>query len=81
MGVDNLYQLDRSITQIPLEDNFADILMAGHVFSDVFDVEYAEMRRVVRDGGMILLHPGSSTIGENPAHDFLIEKGFDFDTF
>lgn len=81
LGVDNLYPLDGSITQIPLEDNFADILMAGHVFGDDFEAEYAEMHRVVCDGGMILLHPGSSTLGEDPAHDFLIEKGFDFDVF
>jgi SAM-dependent methyltransferase len=81
LSVDKIYPMDGSITQIPLEDNFADILMAGHVFSDDFDVEYAEMQRVVRDGGMILLHPGSSTVGEYPAHDFLIERGFDFDTF
>jgi len=39
------------------------------------------MTRVVRNGGMILLHPGSSTIGEDPAHYFLIGKGFDFDIF
>lgn len=81
LGVDNLYPLDGSITQIPLEDDFADILMAGHVFGDDFEAEYAEMRRVVRDGGMILLHPGSNAEGDDPAHDFLIEKGFDFDTF
>ena len=81
LGVKNVYPLDGSITQIPLADDFADILMAGHVFGDDFEAEYAEMLRLVRDGGMILLHPGSSIFGEDTKHDFLIEKGFDFGIF
>jgi SAM-dependent methyltransferase len=81
LGVNNLYPLDGSITQIPLEDDFADILMAGHVFGDDFEAEYIEMRRVVRDGGMILLHPGTNAKNDDDAHDFLVNKGFDFDTF
>ena len=81
LGVKNLYPLDGSITQIPLEDNFADIVLAGHVFGDDFDAEYTEMRRVVRDGGMILLHPGANAGDENPAHIYLLNKGFDFGVF
>ncbi|MDW7755335.1 MAG: class I SAM-dependent methyltransferase [Brevefilum sp.] len=81
LGAENLYPLDGSITQIPLADDFADILMAGHVFGDDFEAEYAEMTRVVRNGGMILLHPGTNAKGDDPAHNFLIEKGFDFDIF
>lgn len=81
LGVKNLYPLDGSITQIPLEDNFSDILMAGHVFGDDFDAEYDEMYRVVRDGGMILLHPGTNAGKDDEAHRFLIGKGFKFSTF
>ena len=81
LKLDNVYPLDGSITQIPLQDNFADILMAGHVFGDDFDAEYHEMRRVVRDGGMILLHPGTNAIKDDQAHHFLVEHGFAFDTF
>ena len=81
LGVDNLYPLDGSITQIPLEDNFADIVMAGHVFGDDYDREFAEMQRVVRDGGMILLHPGTNAKNDDDAHLFLVDNGFNFDTF
>lgn len=31
-GLDNVFPLDGTITQIPLPDNFADIVMSGHVF-------------------------------------------------
>ena len=81
LGFENVYPLDGSITQIPLPEDFADIVMAGHVFGELFDEEYAEMRRVVQDGGMILLHPGTNAIDDDNAHQFLIKNGFNFDTF
>lgn len=81
LGFDNVYPLDGSITQIPLPEDFADIVMAGHVFGDDLEKEYKEMVRVVRDGGMILLHPGTNDDTENEAHRYLIDHGFAFDTF
>ncbi len=81
LGLKNVYPIDGTITQIPLEDDFADILMAGHVFGDDLEEAYREMRRVVHDGGMILLHPGTNLTSEDPAHQFLINKGFEFSTF
>ena len=81
LGFDNVYPIDGLITRIPFEDNFADILMAGHVFGEDFEAEYAEMWRVVRPGGTILLHPGTNASSENEAHKFLLSKGFAFDLF
>jgi SAM-dependent methyltransferase len=81
LGFDNVFPLDGSITRIPLPDDFADITMAGHVFGDQPEEEYAEMERVTREGGMILLHPGTNANSENKAHQFLVENGFEFDTF
>ena len=81
MGLDNVYPIDGTLMQIPFEEGFADILMAGHVFGEDFEAEYHEMRRVVRDSGQILLHPGTNAGREDDAHRFLIAQGFDFDTF
>jgi len=81
LGLDNVFPLDGTITQIPLPDNFADIVMSGHVFGDQPAEEYAEMERVTRDGGMILLHPGTSAKSENEAHQFLVKHGFEYATF
>jgi SAM-dependent methyltransferase len=81
LGFDHVFPLDGSITRIPLPNDFVDIVMAGHVFGEHPREEYDEMRRVVRDGGMILLHPGSNANSEDESHTFLIEKGFEFDTF
>jgi len=79
--IDNVFPLDGTITQIPLPDNFADIVMSGHVFGDHPPEEYAEMERVTRDGGMILLHPGTNSKSENETHTFLVNHGFEFATF
>jgi SAM-dependent methyltransferase len=79
--LNNVYPIDGSIEQIPFPENITDIVMAGHVFGDDFDREYLEMYRVVRDGGMILLHPGTNAESDDEAHHFLIGKGFEFDTF
>jgi SAM-dependent methyltransferase len=81
LGFSNVYPIDGAITQIPLADNFADILMAGHVFGENFEQEYQEMRRVVRNEGIVLLHPGTNAFQDDEAHNFLINTGFDFDTF
>ena len=81
LGANNIFPLDGTITKIPLQTGFADILMAGHVFGDELEKEYAEMHRVVCDGGMILLHPGTNASSETKAHHFLVSKGFNHDTF
>lgn len=80
-GMNNIFPIDGIITQIPFPDNFADIVMAGHVFGDEPEAEYVELRRVTRNGGMILLHPGTNASSENQTHQFLVDNGFKWDTF
>ncbi len=81
LGLENVYPLDGTITRIPLPADFADIVMAGDVFGDNLEEEVQEMLRVVSDGGLILLHPGTNAIAEDEAHQFLVNHGFAFDTF
>ena len=81
MKVNNVYPVDGAIDQIPFPDNFADILMAGHVFGEQPEKEYQEMQRVVRQSGWILLHPGTNADSEDDSHRFLIAQGFEFGHF
>ena len=81
LGHQNVYPIDGRMEQIPFPANFADIIMSGHVFGDDVDAKYLEMFRVVKDGGMILLHPGTNANSEDDAHHYLVQKGFEFDTF
>ena len=72
--------MDGLITDLPFPDGFADVTMGGHVFGGVPAAEDAEMKRVTRSGGMIILCPGSS-MREVASHDFLVAQGFEWANF
>jgi ubiquinone/menaquinone biosynthesis C-methylase UbiE len=76
----NLFPVDGLITDLPFPDGFADITMGGHVFGDHPQAEYAEMKRVTKSGGMIILCPGSSQ-SETKAHAYLLSQCFDWSEF
>ena len=79
-GITNLYPVDGLITRMPFPDGFADITMGGHVFGGDPQAEYAELARVTRPGGSIILCPGSSE-RETAAHEFLLAHGFSWSVF
>lgn len=80
LKVSNVFPVDGLITDLPFPDGFADITMGGHVFGDHPQAEAAEMVRVTKLGGMLILCPGTS-LEENKAHDFLISQGFNCSQF
>lgn len=80
LGHKNIYVIDGIMTEIPFPDNFADIVMAGHVFGDEVEDEYNELVRVIKPGGMVILIPGNNDC-DNEIHEFLMTKGFDFASF
>ncbi len=76
----NVFTADGLITRIPFPDKFADIVMGGHVFGDNMPEEFAECRRVLKPGGILIFCPGSSQ-NERDQHQFLVEKGFLYGDF
>lgn len=74
-GWRNVYVLDGLITQIPFPEGTADVTMGGHVFGDNPEAEFREMRRVTKQGGMIILCPGNPD-KDNDTHNFLLAQGF-----
>jgi SAM-dependent methyltransferase len=79
-GLRNVFAVDGLITDLPFPDGFADVTMGGHVFGGDPPAEYAELKRVTRLGGMIILCPGSSKT-ETAAHEFLEAQGFAWSWF
>lgn len=75
MGLSNVYAVDGILTHIPFYEDFAEVVMGGHVFGDFMEEEYAECMRVTKPGGLVIYHPGS-TLRQTEAHDFLTGKGF-----
>ncbi len=80
LGISNIYAMDGLITDLPFPDHFIDIVMGGHVFGDAPEDEYAEMARVVKPGGMIILCPGEND-SDSDRHQFLVDQGFDWSRF
>jgi len=79
-GVTNIHVVDGLIEAIPFPDNFADIVMGGHVFGDHPDTEFKEMLRVVKPGGTLIFMPGNNDV-DNDVHRFLMNKGMNWDRF
>jgi SAM-dependent methyltransferase len=79
-GLRNVFTVDGLITDLPFPDGFADVTIGGHVFGGDPPAEYAELKRVTRLGGMVILCPGSSST-EMAAHEFLVERGFAWSWF
>ncbi|QVK21391.1 class I SAM-dependent methyltransferase [Mycoplasmatota bacterium] len=79
-GLENIYTIDGLITDIPFPENFADVLVTGHVFGDEPIKEYNEMNRVVKPGGMLILIPGNID-RDNDTHNYLLSKGFSWSSF
>ncbi len=79
-GLTHFYAVDGLITDIPFPDGFADVVLGGHVFGDEPEAELAELERVTRTGGMLILCP-ASTISESERHEFLVAHGFSWAVF
>jgi SAM-dependent methyltransferase len=76
----NVFVSDGLITELPFPDDMFDVVVSGHVFGDYPKEELAEMTRVVKDHGMIILMPGNHD-EDNHRHQFLTESGFLWDRF
>lgn len=79
-GLKNFHVVDGLLEMIPFEDDFADIVMGGHVFGDDMEVEYRELVRVAKDKGTIILCPGNNDV-DNDRHAFLVKRGFKWSAF
>lgn len=78
--INNVYVVDGVIKHIPFEDGFADITMGGHVIGENIPAEIAEMERVTKYGGMVVLCPGNID-SDNEVHKQLLSLGFSWSRF
>jgi hypothetical protein len=58
----------------------AEIAMCGHVFGDLMEQELAELERIAKPGGMMILCPGNVD-ADNDGHQFLIGDGYEWGKF
>ena len=75
-----LFVVDGVVTDIPLPDATADVALAGHVYGDEPEREIAELERVTRPGGMVVLCPGTNDV-DSEAHRVLVAAGYAWSVF
>ncbi|AIQ53950.1 class I SAM-dependent methyltransferase [Paenibacillus sp. FSL R7-0331] len=75
-NVSNVKVLDGTADSLPYEDNTFDIVMSGHVVGDHYDLELAELTRVVKNGGVIIDCIGDDDHKRKP-DDELLRRGFE----
>ena len=74
------FAIDGLVTEIPLPDGTADVTVAGHVYGDEPGREIAELERVTRSGGMVILCPGTNDVDGN-GHRALLAAGYAWSVF
>lgn len=77
-GIKNVRVLDGFIESIPYEDNTFDVIMSGHVVGDDYDREIAEMSRVLKDNGWIIICNGDDEFKREKPREELISRGFEW---
>lgn len=79
-GFRNVYVVDGVVESIPFPDGFADIVTSGHVVGDDVPRETAEMERITKSGGMVILCPGNNDV-DNGIHQQLTAFGYASSSF
>ncbi|MBW6457022.1 MAG: class I SAM-dependent methyltransferase [Trueperaceae bacterium] len=75
-----LFVIDGLLTEISLPDGTADVTVAGHVYGDEPEREIAELERVTRPGGIVILCPGTNDVDDD-GHRALLAAGYAWSTF
>ena len=75
-NIKNIIVVDGMVDKIPYPDNMFDIVMSGHVVGDDYDLELAELTRVVKNGGYILDCPGEDD-RKSSSRIEMIKRGYE----
>ncbi len=75
-NIRNVKVLDGTADSLPYEDNTFDIVMSGHVVGDNYDLELAELNRVVKNGGVIIDCTGDDDLKRKRDGE-LLGRGFE----
>ena len=76
--ITNVKVLDGFVENLPFEDNTFDVVIGGHVVGDDYDKEIAEITRVLKDGGIIVLCNGDDEFKRKGPDQELVKRGFEW---
>ena len=77
-GIRNVKVLDGEILNLPYEDDTFDIVMSGHVIGDFYEEEIAEITRITKDGGWLIVCNGDDEFKRSGPDPELTSRGFEW---
>ncbi len=75
-AITNVKVLDGTVACLPFEDNTFDHVLSGHVVGDDFAAEVAELARVTKPGGLIVVCNGDDDIVREQPDESFLRHGF-----
>lgn len=77
-GLQNIKVLDGEVMCLPYEDDTFDVVLSGHVVGDFYEEEIAEMTRITRDGGWLVICNGDDDVKRRAPDEELLSRGFEW---
>lgn len=77
-SISNIKVLDGEIMCLPYEDSTFDIVLSGHVVGDYYDAEIAEMKRITKPNGWIVICNGEDEFKRTTPNEELTKRGFEW---
>ncbi len=76
-GWQNIKVLDGEVMCLPYEDSTFDVILSGHVVGDFYEEEIAEMTRICKDGGWLVICNGDDDVVRKAPDQELLSRGFE----
>lgn len=76
-SITNMKVLDGEVLNLPYEDDTFDAVLSGHVVGDFYEEEIAEMTRITKDGGWLVICNGDDEFRREAPDRELTSRGFE----
>lgn len=77
-SITNMKVLDGEVLFLPYEDDTFDVVLSGHVVGDFYDREIAEMTRITKNGGWLVICNGDDEFKREAPNIELTSRGFEW---
>ena len=77
-GIRNMKVLDGEVLDLPYEDNTFDVVLSGHVIGDFYEEEIAEITRITKDSGWLVICNGDDGFKRSAPDQELTSRGFEW---
>lgn len=76
--IENVRVLDGEVQKLPYEDDTFEATLSGHVVGDFYEEEIAEMTRITKNGGWLVICNGDDEFRREAPDEELTSRGFEW---